>query len=169
MNNDVIKFVNQIDTTVLLKKKKKSFSHPIANAASKVVDKKGYVSTIDLFLELGWLTSHKLTDWKMGRIPYLERVITANLTKISRTMKELRSWAIHSNLKRSMTAYQHKGHPLQFSKSGDAHIEVTYRTHYVLLKTNKNNDSDPENDNFSEDTPNETIEETLKSWRNFLF
>lgn len=151
------------------KKSKKSFSHSVANAAGKVVDQKGYVSTIDLFLELGWLTSHKLMDWKKGRIPYLECVITANLTKISRTMKELRSWAVHSNLKRSLTAYQHKGYRLQFSKSGNVHIENTYRTHYLLPKTNKNNGSDPDNANFSEDNHNETIEEILKSWRNFLF
>lgn len=149
------------------KKSKKSFSHPIANAAGKVIDKKGYVSTIDLFLELGWLTSHKLTDWKMGRIPYLERVITANLAKISRTMKELRSWAVHSNLKRSMTAYQHKGHQLRFSKSGDIHIENAYRTHYVLQKVNKDNDDDP--NSFSKHIHHETVEEILASWRNFLF
>lgn len=151
------------------KKSKKSFSHPIANAAGKVVDKKGYVSTIDLFLELGWLTSHKLTDWKMGRIPYLERVITANLAKISRTMKELRSWAVHSNLKQSMTVYKHKSHFLRFSKSGNAHIENAYKTHYVLPKTNKNNDNDPDKDHFSEHTYNETVEEIVESWRNFLF
>ncbi len=157
------------DKTKSSKKGKKSFSHPIANAAGKVVDKKGYVSTIDLFLELGWLTSHKLTDWKMGRIPYLERVITANLKKISRAMKELKSWATHSNLKRSMTGYKHKGQLLRFSKSGNSHIENAYRTHYVLPKTNKNDSNDPDNDHFSEDTPNETIEEILKSWRNFLF
>ena len=167
--NDVIKSENQIDKKVLLNKKKKSFSHSIANAAGKVVAKKGYVSTVDLFLELSWLTSHKLDDWKMGRIPHLERVITANLKKISRTMKELRSWAIHSNLNQSMTAYRHKGHPLQFSKSGNTHIESAYRTHYVLPKISKDNkDNESHSDNFSENIHCNTGEIT-KSWRNFLF
>jgi hypothetical protein len=105
--------------------------------AGNVVSKKGYVSAIDLFLGIGWLTQDKLSDWRKGKIPYLERVVTANLKKISRAMKEFRSWATHSKLKASITIYKHKSCRLRFSKSGNPNIETAYSTHYVLLKSNE--------------------------------
>jgi hypothetical protein len=111
------------------------FSQHIATLAGSIVSKKGYVSMIDLLQELGWLAPDKLTDWKMGKVPYLERIITANLKKISRTMKEFKSWAIHSKLKASITIYKHKSCRLRFSKSGEQNIETAYCTHYVLLKS----------------------------------
>ncbi|MHB1948855.1 MAG: hypothetical protein ACYCQI_12185 [Gammaproteobacteria bacterium] len=117
--------------------KKKNFSHKIADLAGSIISKKGYVSTIDLFLEIGWLKQDNLNDWNRGKISYLERVISANLSKISKAMKELKSWAIHSKLKPSFTAYKHKGHQLRFSKTGQLNIETAYSTHYILIKTDQ--------------------------------
>jgi hypothetical protein len=117
------------------KKKKKNISQRVASEAGKIVSQQGYVSVIDLFLKIGWLAPDKLLDWKRGRVPYLERVITANLGKISRAMKEFRSWAIHSKLKASVTIYKHGNHPLHFSKTGQSVIETAYSTHYVLIKS----------------------------------
>ena len=95
------------------------------------------MSAIDLFLGIGWLTKENVENWSSGRIPYLERVITANLNKISRTMKEFRTWATHSNLKPSLTVYKHRSHKLRFSKSGNENIEKAYSTHFVHKKTNE--------------------------------
>lgn len=117
------------------KKKKQKMSYRVAGVAGEIVSQQGYVSVIDLFLKIGWLTPDKLTEWKRGRVPYLERVITANLSKISRAMKEFRSWAIHSKLKVHVTVYQHGSHPLRFSKTGRLAIETAYRTHYVLIRS----------------------------------
>ena len=123
---------------VLKKKgKKKSLSKQVTTVAGNVVSKKGYVSAIELFLEIGWLTQDKLSDWKTGKIPYLELVVAANLKKLSRTMKEFRSWASHAKLKTSITTYKHKSCRLRFSKSGNPNIETAYSTHYVLLKSNE--------------------------------
>lgn len=110
------------------KKKKKNMSQHVAGVAGGIVSQQGYVSVIDLFLGIGWLTPDKLLDWKKGRVPYLERVITAILSKISRVMKEFRSWALHSKLKASVTVYKHGNHPLRFSKTGQSVIETAYRT-----------------------------------------
>ncbi len=117
--------------------KKKNFSQKIASLAGSIVSKKGHVSTIDLFLEIGWLKLDKLNDWKLGKIPYLERVISANLSKISKAMKELKSWATHSKLKPSFTGYKHKNNRLRFSKTGQLNIETAYSTHYILIKTDQ--------------------------------
>jgi hypothetical protein len=118
-------------------KKKKKISQRIATVAGDVVSKKGYVSVIDLFLGICWLTSDKVVDWKSGKVPYLERVITANLNKISKTMKEFKAWAIHSKLKASFTGYKHKSQKLRFSKTGQLNIETAYSTHYVLIRPEK--------------------------------
>jgi hypothetical protein len=114
--------------------KKKTMAQCIATTAGHIVSKGNSVSVPELFIEMGWLTHNKLLDWKSGKIPYLERVITANLTKIGRAMKEFRQWAMHSKLKAHYVAYQHKGHRLRFSKTGHPTIESAYCTHYKLTK-----------------------------------
>lgn len=124
----------KIDDPQKTKKKKKKISQHVAGMAGEIVSQQGYVSVIDLFLKIGWLTPDKLLDWKKGRVPYLERVITANLSKISRAIKEFRSWAIHSKLKASITVYKHGNNRLRFSKTGQSVIETAYSTHYVLIK-----------------------------------
>lgn len=126
---DSIKSQEELKKT---KKKKKTITQSVATAAGNVVSKKGYVSAIDLFIGLGWLTPGQVVDWRKGKIPYLERVVMANLNKLTRTMKEFKAWAIHSKLKPSLTAYKHKGSHLRFSKSGQKNIEIAYSTHYVL-------------------------------------
>lgn len=117
--------------------RKNLFSQRVADVAGEAVSTKGYVSMIDLMLGLNWLAPNKLRDWKQGKIPYLERIISANLSKISKTMKEFKHWAVHSNLKPSITVYKHKSHKLRFSKTGEPNIETAYSTHYVLLKSEK--------------------------------
>lgn len=109
----------------------------IPSIVGKIVSEKGFVSAIDLFVAIGWLTQNKVTQWKSGKVPYLERVVEANLHKLSAAMKELKSWATHSKLKPSITVYKHKSCRLRFSKSGNPNIETAYNTHYVLQKAPK--------------------------------
>lgn len=131
------RFMQQAQNPADVAKKKINFSPNIAKIAGEAISKKGYVSAIDLLLGIGWLTNEKVTDWKMGRVSYLERIINANLNKISKTMKEFRAWAVHSNLKPSITVYKHKSCSLRFSKSGNPNIEKAYSTHFVLQKPKK--------------------------------
>ncbi len=105
--------------------------------AGGVVSMKGSVSVIDLMVGIGWLAQDKLTDWKQGKVTYLEQVIIANLGKISKVMKEFKAWAIHSKLEPRFTVYKHKNCRLRFSKTGEPNIEKVYSTHYVLIKPEK--------------------------------
>lgn len=130
-----------INTITKQKKNSPLLSKQVAMVAGIVVSKKNYVSVIDLFLGMGWLSQDKLLDWKAGKIPYLESVIMVNLKKISTAIKEFSSWAAHSKLKASITVYKHKNYMLRFSKSGNHTIETAYSTHYVLLKSNEDNNS----------------------------
>ena len=110
----------------------------VVDSAEKVLKEKGYVSSLDVLLGINYLTSVNIDDWKKGRIPYLERVVQANLNKISNAMKFFKQWAVRKGLKPSETKYLTKAQEgkreLQFSKSGNSKIELAYRTHYVALK-----------------------------------
>ena len=74
------------------------------------------------------------TEWRQGRVPYLEQVIQAGLGKIAVAMAEFRRWAQASGLTPSETAYVARTRDrrqLRFSASADPGIEQAYRTHWV--------------------------------------
>jgi hypothetical protein len=103
--------------------------------AGSLLYTKGYISPVDLLIAMEKLSSINYEDWRMGKIPYLERVCESNLSKLTLIMKELRSYARENGLKSSLTVYQKwgKGNKirLRFSKSGIPQIEEAYATHYI--------------------------------------
>jgi len=68
-------------------------------------------------------------------VPYLERVIHCNLTKLSRFLRILRFHAHDLNLVPSLTAYMRWGKGpqmrLRFTKTGDPKLEEAYARHFV--------------------------------------
>jgi hypothetical protein len=116
-------------------KNRATLAHRVNVAASAALTARNYVSAIDVLVGIGWLEPRLLEDWRRGRVDYLERVVQANLSRISEAMKLFRSWAAARGLKPSETAYVRwtKGQrpPLRFSKSGNPHLERAYRTHFV--------------------------------------
>lgn len=108
--------------------------------ASSTLKEEIYISPVGLLMKIGVLSAKDYEDWRFGRVSYLEKVCKANLSKLSFIMKELRVYALENQLKPSWTAYNRWGVkgkkiPLRFSKSGDAFIEKTYLTHYVVNTT----------------------------------
>lgn len=105
--------------------------------------KLGYVTPVDVFIDIGVLPNKKLEDWRFGRIPFLEGVCNVNLRKLSFIMHQMRVYAQKTGLKQSFCYYKQWGlkkatgqvHkpvlPLRFSKSGVPEIEKWYATHYV--------------------------------------
>jgi len=103
-------------------------------AAEEALDRQQYVSAIDVLVGLGWLHPTHVKDWRSGRVPYLERIVQANLAKISGAMKLFRRWAQDRGLTPSETVYVARTRDrrqLRFSKSGNPEIEQAYRTHWV--------------------------------------
>lgn len=107
----------------------------VIDIASAVLNKQHYVSSIDVLLGIGYLQVNHLEDWRRRKAPYLEKVIHANLNKITRAMQCFHNWARNTGLKPSETDYVAKTRgpkqALQFSKSGNFKIELAYRTHYL--------------------------------------
>jgi len=104
-------------------------------AAEAALSHHRYVSPIDVLVGMGFLRSSQLEAWRHGRVPYLERVLQANLGMIMRAMAIFRAWAHARGLKPSQTVYLARTRgprlELRFSKSGNPRIEEAYRTHYV--------------------------------------
>jgi len=72
--------------------------------------------------------------WRRGQIDCLEEALQVNLLRISEALQLFQSWRTARGLFASPTTYvdrtpQHRA--LRFSRSGDAEIEASYRTHWV--------------------------------------
>lgn len=106
----------------------------VRRAAEEALTRQRFVSAIDVLLGLGWLAPTHLDRWRQGRVDSLERVVQANLRKVTAAMAELRRWAQDKGLDSAETAYLARTRdrrPLRFSVSGDDAIELAYRTHWV--------------------------------------
>jgi hypothetical protein len=106
----------------------------VRRAAEEALAEQQYVRPVDVLLGVGWLAPTHLDEWRQGRVPYLEKVVLANLGQVSTAMKELRRWARATGLRPSETAYVARTRDrrtLRFSASGDPRLEEAYRTHWV--------------------------------------
>ena len=106
----------------------------VTNAANLAISAKGFATPIDVLVGLGWLTQAHVAQWRQGQIPYLEKVTTANLSRLSRAMAVFRRWAHETGKRPSPTGYKHRSYTLRFSKSGDPKIEEAYRTHFLCSR-----------------------------------
>jgi len=106
----------------------------IERVVAAILEKDKVVRPVDVLMGMQLLSSSDLEEWRRGRVPYLERVVKCNLTRLSRLLRILR-FHVHKKLVPSGTAYvRHGSGPrqrLRFTKSGDAKLETAYSTHFV--------------------------------------
>ena len=107
---------------------------------------RGYAAPVDVLMEIGYLSKKDYENWRYGRVSHLERVCTANLSKLSTVMHQMRVYAKKAGLKPSFCCYKQWGVKkkggqgrkpviqLRFSKSGQPEIERWYATHFVDTK-----------------------------------
>ena len=62
---------------------RKQLQSKLNTVTSELLKEKGYISFVDLFMKLGYLDPKDYENWRMKRVPYLERVIKINLGKIT--------------------------------------------------------------------------------------
>ncbi len=107
----------------------------VERAVAAILTNGKVVTPTDVMVGMKLVTPNQVEDWRHGRIPYLERVINCNLTRLSRLLRILRFHAHDLNLKPSITAYarwgKRSGQALRFTKTGDLRLEEAYRTHFV--------------------------------------
>ncbi len=66
---------------------RKELHKKLGTVTSELLREKGYISFVDVFIKLGYLDVKDYELWRMKKIPYLEKVIKANLSKINFIMK----------------------------------------------------------------------------------
>lgn len=116
---------------------RRKLTHSITMAAQAALKARGHATPIDVLLGIGWLDAKAHAAWRNGQIPCLERVVQANLSRISTAMHLFRQWAASQGLKPSETHYKHRSHTLRFSKYGNPAVERLYRTHWVAPALSK--------------------------------
>ena len=117
----------------------KNIIQKVNEATSKLIVEKGYISIIDVLMELKYLSKEDYEKWRFKKVHFLEKVIKINLNKINFIMKSIRENSLNGKLKPSKTVYKSWGKGekrlLRFSKSGDPNIEEAYSTHFVKPST----------------------------------
>ena len=115
--------------------KEDKYYQRVVAAVATTLESSTFVASANVFIEMGLLTSQHLEDWRRGRAPYLERVISCNLSKANRILRLLRLHAHDLNLRPSQTVYKQWGKGrsgiLRFSKSGKEDVEAAYSRHFV--------------------------------------
>lgn len=107
----------------------------IERAVAAILANGKVVAPVDVLVAMDLLAPEKLEDWRRGRVPYLERVINCNLTRLSRLLRILMFHAHDLKLVPSVTAYMRWGkgpkQRLRFTKTGDPGLEEAYARHFV--------------------------------------
>jgi hypothetical protein len=62
----------------------------IVRAVDAILANGKVVAHCDVLVGMGLLTAEKLGVWRRGEVPYLERVVAGNLTRLSRLLRILR-------------------------------------------------------------------------------
>jgi hypothetical protein len=99
---------------------------------------KGIVCAVDILIQMEYLSKKDYEDWRFGKIEYLEKVCTINLSKLTLINKLIKKHSNDIGLESSWTGYNKFGKGLKkrlrFSKSGNKSIEDGYATHYIDKK-----------------------------------
>lgn len=107
----------------------------IERAVSALLRRGKVVAPVDVLVGMGLLAPDRLEDWHRGRVPYLERVIQCNLSRLSRLLRILRFYAHGLKLVPSTSVYMRSGkgpgRRLRFTKTGDSNLEEAYARHFV--------------------------------------
>lgn len=110
----------------------------IVRVVSEILAEKDVVTPIQVFVRLDLLKPSMVEEWRLNRIPFLEKVIRCNLSNACRILRVLRLHSLERGLKPSPTDYRKWGKgrkiPLRFSKFEDPNLEAAYSTHYLTSR-----------------------------------
>jgi len=102
----------------------------VARAMEELLASQSPVSAPAVFVKAGMLSEEHLQAWRMGKVPYLERVIKGGLGKASRIVRIISFYAHDLKLPLAPPhvagAIKYKGRPLRFCKTGDRRLEEAY-------------------------------------------
>ncbi len=65
----------------------------VARIAESSLAAQYFVAPTDVLVQLGWLAQPNVERWQQGFVPYLDRCVCVDATKITQALDALRSWA----------------------------------------------------------------------------
>lgn len=77
----------------------------INSIAYEIVNQKGYISSIDILIGLGYLSQTDYENWRKGKIEYLEKACQVNLGKLTAINRIIRQVSVKMKLEPSWTVY----------------------------------------------------------------
>lgn len=118
----------------MARKDRGTLAERIADAAEAALAAQAYVCCVDVMERIGWLYPDAAKRWRIGQIECLEDATQANPSRISEAMQLFQAWAEAKGLIANETPYVARTpqrEALRFSRSGDAEVERSYRTHWL--------------------------------------
>lgn len=108
-------------------------SYPlIVEAVAVILGAGDVVRPVDVLVHLEVITPDQIDQWRKGGLPYLERGMTAGLSRVAKILRVLREHALEIGLSPVPGKYTRKGKwRLRFSKSGETASEEAYSYHFV--------------------------------------
>ncbi len=107
----------------------------VQRAVASILATEKVVTTVEVLVRMDILARKDLEDWRFGRVPYLERVLQGNLSRLSRILRVLNFHCHDLNLVGSQTAYVKWGKgprtQLRFTKTAEPRLEKVYARHFV--------------------------------------
>ena len=113
---------------------KDKYYQTVTRAVEQLLRDRSVITPVEVLMQIGYLAKEDYEHWRLGRVPYLERV-KCNLSKANRVLRILCLYAGERGLHPSHTVYKKWGKGpkvlLRFSKSGQPALEALYSTHYI--------------------------------------
>lgn len=117
----------------------KDMNERVVQAARRVLDVKGFVSPIELLLQMQLLAPSNLRVWEKGVGDYLQSHIQGSPEKLARAFAIFADWARAERLvpiKASLRApARDQAHELQVTADGNPRMEEFFRTYYAAADT----------------------------------
>jgi hypothetical protein len=110
----------------------------VVEVVDEVLETGDVVAPLDVLVRLELVDPDQVELWRRGGLPYLERGITAGLSRVARFLRLVREHALALGLQPVPAKYLRPGkgpnRRLRFSKRGDPESEQAYSTHFVRAK-----------------------------------
>ena len=117
----------------------KNLNDRVVQAAERVLEVKGYVSPIDLLMQMQLLPPSCVRSWEKGNEACLAESIQGGPEKLSRTFDLFVAWARAQGLKPVKASLRGMGrdqsHELRVSPDANPVIEKFFRTYYAAADT----------------------------------
>jgi hypothetical protein len=141
----------------------------VARTVEKLLVRGKDVAPVDVLVNMGLLEPKRLEDWRHGRVPYLEKVIDCNLTRLSRLLRILRFHCHDLKLVPSVAAYLRWGkgpkQRLRFTKTGEPKLEEAYARHFVWPGKRPFHPPAPGNENLRDTGSDREVQDCLAKER----